>query len=101
MIPDLEKEITKLEKYFKKNGREELLNELRNLDNASRRKRIMDQAILEQEITDTKKKNAEKDPVKSALSVIKEHNRMFSEQKRVSQKLSRLLHLLIEDSGKP
>lgn len=97
---DLEKEITKLEKYLLKNGRENLVKELRGLSNEQRRDRMKSQAILEQELTDLKAKAADKDPVKTARGVIQEHNRTYSEQKRMSQKISRFVHLLIEDSGK-
>mgnify|MGYP000853856142 FL=1 len=100
MLPDLEKEITKLERYFKRNGRDELVTELLNMSNDKRRERLMKQAILEQEITDTKKKAEEKEPVANAKAVIREHNATFSEQTRYSRKISRFLHLLIEDSGK-
>ncbi len=99
-MEDLEKEITKLERYLLKNGRESLIQELRSLSNDQRRNRLMKQAILEQEITDTKAKDAEKDPVKSAKAVLKQHNATFNEQRRFSQKISRFIHLLIEDSGK-
>lgn len=97
---DLEKEITKLEKFLIKQGRKTLIEELRALDNDKRRDRLMQQAILEQELTDTKAKDSEKEPVKTAKDVIKEHNATFREQRQMSQRISRFLHLLIEDSGK-
>lgn len=95
-----DKEIIKLERYLKKHAREELINQLRSLDNDALRQRLMKQAILEQEIMDTKSKEGDKDPVKSAKALVKEHNATYNEQKRMSQKISRFIHLLIEDSGK-
>ena len=97
---DLEKEIVKLERYLIKQGRENLVQELRKLDNDDRRQRLMKQAVLEQEIMDTKAKEADKDPVSKAKAIVREHNATYNEQKRMSQKISRFIHLLIEDSGK-
>lgn len=97
---DNEKEITKLERYLKRQGREELIKELRGLDNDDLRQRLMKQAVHEQEIADTKAKAADKDPVANAKSVVREHNATFGEQKRMCQKISRFIHLLIDDSGK-
>jgi hypothetical protein len=97
---DLEKELTKLEKYMKKQGREELVRELRNLDNEERRQRLMKQAVLEQEIADTKIKESEKPEIIEAKDTIKEFNATYREQLQMSKKISRLIHLLIEDSGK-
>lgn len=104
---DLEKEITKLEKKFVKDGRTELVQELRNLTNDQRRERLKLQAIVMQEIIDSKAK-AERDlelkvPVRSlreAISTVKEHNSLFREQMDAAKRLSRFIHLLIEDSGK-
>lgn len=95
-----EKEIIKLERYLKKHARDELVSQLRSLDNDALRQRLMKQAVHEQEIMDTKAKAADQDPVKSAKALVKEHNATFNEQKRMSQKISRFIHLLIEDSGK-
>lgn len=107
MDMDLEKEITKLEKKFIRDGRESLVQELRNLTNDQRRDRLKQQAILMQEIIDNKAK-AERElelkiPVNSlreAISTVKEHHSLFREQTDAAKRLSRFIHLLIEDSGK-
>lgn len=94
---DLEKELTKLEKYLIKQGRGDLVQELRSLDNDTRRDRLMKQAVHEQEILDTKEKDEE-------LKKAKEQARFlagsYNEQTRMVKKISRFIHLLIEDSGK-
>lgn len=107
MTEDSEKEILKLEKKFVRDGRESLVRELRSLTNEQRRDRLKQQAILMQEIIDNKAK-AERElelkiPVKSlreAISTVKDHNSLFREQTDAAKRLSRFLHLLIEDSGK-
>ena len=97
---DLEKEITKLEKKFIRDGRQSLVTELRNLTNEQRRDRLKQQAILVQEIIDNKSKAADEPEMADAISRVKEHNAMFREQVEASKRISRFVHLLIEDSGK-
>lgn len=104
---DLEKEITKLEKKFIRDGRESLVRELRSLTNEQRRDRLKQQAILMQEIADNKAKAEQelelKIPVRSlkeAISTVKEHNSLFREQVDAAKRLSRFIHLLIQDSNK-
>jgi hypothetical protein len=94
---DLEKEITKLERYLNRQGRTDLVQELRNLDNDDRRQRLMQQAVLEQEIQDTKEKDEE---LKKAKAIARDMNATYNEQTRMSRKISRFIHLLIEESGK-
>lgn len=104
---DLEKEITKLEKKYTRDGRLEFIRELRSLTNEQRRDRLKQQAILMQEIIDNKAKAEQelelKVPVKSlreAISTVKDHNSLFREQADAAKRLSRYIHLLIEESGK-
>lgn len=94
---DLEKEITKLERYLIRQGRSELVQELRQLDNDARRQRLMQQAVLEQEIQDTKEKD---EKLKAAKDLARDLNSTYTEQTRMSRKISRFVHLLIEESGK-
>jgi uncharacterized membrane protein len=94
---DLEKEITKLERYLTRQGRSELIQQLRKLSNDDRRQRLMKQAVLEQEIQDTKEKD---EKLKSAKDLARELNSTYTEQTRMARKISRFIHLLIEDSGK-
>lgn len=94
---DLEKEITKLERYLIKQGRQELVNELRNLDNDDRRNRLMKQAVHEQEIMDTRAKD---EKLRKAKEEARFQAASYNEQLRFNKKISRFIHLLIEDSGK-
>ena len=94
---DLEKEITKLEKYLVKQGRGDLVQELRSLDNDKRRDRLMKQAVHEQEILDTKEKDED---LKKAKETARDMAASYNEQTRMVKKISRFIHLLIEDSGK-
>jgi hypothetical protein len=97
MDQDLEKEITKLERYLNRQGRSELVQQLRNLDNDDRRQRLMKQAVHEQEIQDTKQKDGD---LKKAKDLARDLNATYTEQLRMNKKISRFIHLLIEDSGK-
>lgn len=94
---DLEKEMTKLERYLIRQGRNDLVQTLRTLDNDERRNRLMQQAVLEQEIQDTKEKDHK---LRQAKDLARELNATYTEQTRMSRKISRFIHLLIEDSGK-
>lgn len=94
---DLEKEMTKLERALLKDGRKELVEELRSLDNDARRERLMKQAIYEQEVQDTKNKD---EKLKSARAMASFENSKYTDQIRMSKKIARYIHLLIEDSGK-
>lgn len=94
---DLEKEITKLEKYLKRQGREELIRELRDLSNDDRRGRLMKQAVYEQEIFDSKENDKD---LKAAKEKARDLNAVYNENLRLNKKISRFIHLLIEDSGK-
>lgn len=94
---DLEKELTKLEKYLTRQGRTDLINDLRNLDNDERRQRLMKQAVYEQEIMDAKAKD---EGLKAAKTVAKDLGAVYNENLRMNKKISRLIHLMIEDSGK-
>lgn len=97
---DLEKEITKLERKLTKDGRANLVQELRSLTNDQRRERLKQQAILAQEIVDSKDKAAKQPDMAEAISKVKDHNALFREQSDNCKRIARFIHLLIEDSGK-
>lgn len=90
-----EKEVIKLEKYLRKQGRDELIQSLRACSDTEKRARLLQQAVLEQEITDTKDRD---EKLKEANDKSKELNATYSEQTRVCRKISRFIHLLIGDS---
>lgn len=97
MALDLEKEITKFERYLVKQGREDLVKELRDLDNDTRRQRLMKQAVYEQEIMDAK---ANDKGLRDAKEEARSLGSVYNENLRMNKKISRFIHLLIEDSGK-
>lgn len=97
---DLEKEITKLERKFIRDGRDSLVQELRKLNNDQRRDRLKGQAILAQEITDSKEKASRVPETAEAISKVREHNGLFREQSDNCKRIARFIHLLIEESGK-
>lgn len=97
MSQDLELERTKLEKYLVKNGRLNLVQELRDLDNDARRQKLMKQAVYEQEIMDVKANDAD---LQAAKSLARDLGSVYNENLRMNKKISRFIHLLIEDSGK-
>lgn len=94
---DLEKEITKLERYLNRQGRTELVQELRRLSNDARRERLKGQAIHEQETLDLRAKDKK---LIAAKAEARDLNAIYNEQLRMNKKISRFIHLLIEDSGK-
>ena len=94
---DLEKEITKLERYLIKQGRDELVKELQNLDNDERRQRLIKQAVYEQEIMDAKASDQDLQAAKDKARAL---GSVYNENLRMNKKISRYIHLKIEDSGK-
>lgn len=94
---DLEKELTKLERYLRRQGRGELVQELRSLDNDERRQRLMKQAVYEQEIMDAKANDAK---LKAAKEEARDLGAVYNENLRMNKKISRFIHLLVEDSGR-
>lgn len=92
-----ELERTKLEKYLIKNGRKNLIEELRGLDNDGRRQKLMKQAVYEQEIIDSKAADGD---LKRAKDEARDLAAVYNENLRMNKKISRFIHLLIEDSGK-
>jgi hypothetical protein len=97
---DLEKELTKLERYLIRHSRETLIQELKSLSNDQRRNRLMKQAVHEQEIFDTKDKESQKEEIQNAKTMLREFNALYNEQLKLNRKIARYIHLLIEDSGK-
>jgi hypothetical protein len=96
MTPDLEKEVTKLEKYLIRNGRSELVVELRRLDLEQLKKRIQDQAIYKQESITARQKD---EGLSEAKAKAKEMAAPYNESIRMNDKISRFISLLMGESG--
>lgn len=95
MITDeLEKEMTKLEKYLKKQGRNELVQELHGLKSDQLKSRLLGQAMHYQEIMDTK---AIDEKLTDALELVKSLRASYNEQLRMNKKISRFISLLLKD----
>lgn len=96
MTEDLEKEATKLEKYLIRNGRSELVVELRRLGLDQLKKRMQDQAIHRQECITARQKD---EGLKEAKEKARELAAPYNESIRMCDKISRFVSLLMEDSG--
>jgi hypothetical protein len=92
----LEKERTKLERYLKRNGSPNLIEDLGRLNLEQLKKRIQDQAIHKQD-TITEKQNDEK--LNELKDKVREMNATYNEQIRMNDKISRYISLLIKDVG--
>lgn len=91
-----EKELTKLERYLKRNGSPNLVEDLRRLSLEQLKKRIQDQAIHKQD-TITEKQNDEK--LNTLKDQVGEMNRTYNDQIRMNDKISRFISLLMKDLG--
>jgi hypothetical protein len=91
-----DKEMTKLEKYLRRNGSPNLIVDLRKLTADELRKRIQDQAIYKQD-TITLKQN---DEVLNGLKdQVREQTRTYNDNIRMNDKISRFISLLLKDLG--
>ena len=91
-----EKEVTKLERYLKRNGSPNLVEDLRRLSLEQLKKRMQDQAIHKQD-TITEKQNDEK--LNKLKDQVREMNATYNEQIRMNDKISRFVSLLMKDLG--
>lgn len=95
-MEDLEKEIVKLERYLLRQGRDELIRELRSLDVKKLENRLLGQAKHEQEIMDTK---ANDQKLKEAKEQARDYNSVYTEQLRMNKKIARFISLLMKEQG--
>jgi hypothetical protein len=93
---DNELELTKLEKYFRKEGRYTLVEELRRLSREELGTRLQGQAKHLQDIIDTKAKD---EKLKAAKEDVREYSETYNRQKRMCDKISRLIHLIVQEQG--
>lgn len=91
-----DKEMIKLERYLKRNGSPNLIEDLRKLTSDELKKRIQDQAIYKQE-TITAKQNDE--ALAQAKEKAKELTGPYNESIRMNDKISRFISLLLKDLG--
>lgn len=92
----LEKEVYKLEKYLKRNGSPNLVEDLRRLSLEQLKKRMQDQAIHKQD-TITEKQNDQ--ALNELKDKVREMNSTYNDQIRMNDKISRFISLLMKDLG--
>lgn len=92
----LEKEVTKLERYFIKNGRHELVAELRRSNREQLHERLKKQAIHLQEIADSKAKDEKLKEAKNEVSFL---SSPYNDSKTMCNRISRLIHLIVQEQG--
>ena len=96
MTEDQEKESTKLEKYLIRQGRQELVLELRQASKDLLKKKIQDQAIYKQETISARQAD---EGLKEAKAKAREMAAPYNESIRMNEKLSRFISLLMEDAN--
>ncbi len=96
MTEDLEKEMTKLEKYLIKEGRKDFVIEMRQSDSPKRESKLLGLAKHKQELITLMSKDV---ALKTAKEIVKGLKAPYNEQKRMNDKLSRFVHLLSEEEG--
>jgi hypothetical protein len=92
----LEKERTKLERYLKKNGSPNLIQDLSRLSLEQLKKRIQDQAIHKQDTITAKQGDTDLNELKDK---VRERNAYWNDQIRMNDKISRYISLLMKDLG--
>ncbi len=92
----LEKERTKLEKYLKKNARENLVTEINVMNKDQLQKRLLDQQIEKQKEITLKNNN---DKLNSLKDQLREQTAVHNERIRMNDKISRFVSLVLEEKS--
>lgn len=92
----LEKEITKLEKYLIRQGREDFVVAMRNADAQSLDFKLLGLAKHKQEIANTKARDIEFNEAKERA---KELEAPYKEQLKMNEKLARFVSLVMKEKG--
>jgi hypothetical protein len=96
MISDeLVKESTKLEKYLIKEGRKDLVIELRRLGPEELKQRLLKQTLYKQEILDSREAN---ETLKKLKESVKLENAPYAENLRMTDKIARFINLLLKEN---
>lgn len=91
---DLEKEVTKLERYLIRNGRETLVREIRALNPEQLKKKMQEYAMYRQELIDFKANDKD---LREAKKKVSELNAPHNENIRANDKITRFVSLVIKD----
>lgn len=92
----LEKEITKLEKYLKRELREDFIERMRNSGPQEREEELLKLAKYAQEIQNTMNSDEELDLAKRKVSELRYP---YQRDKNMNKKLTRFVHLLMKEDG--
>jgi len=90
----LEKEVTKLEKFLKNEGRQDFIDEMRTVDLEALDAKILNLAKHRQEILNTRANDAE---LERAKEVKKDLEAPYKEQLKMNEKLTRFVSLVMKD----
>ncbi len=92
---DLEKEVTKLEIYLRKNNRQDFIDEMRNAGPEQLDAKMLSLAKHKEEVANTRARDEE---LKASKAKTKELNAPYNEQLRMNAKLSRFVSLMMQES---
>lgn len=90
------KEVTKLEKWLKNQGRQDFIDKIRNSTNTQMEAEILKLAKHKQDIMSTKAKDEE---LKKARENVRGLNAPYAEQGRFNDKMTRFAALVLEEKG--
>lgn len=93
---DLEKEITKLEKYLRRQKDAQFIIDLRKLSTEELRGRMLQQAVYRQETITAKQRDEGLRAAKDTASALAAP---YNESVRMNDKISRFISLLLEENG--
>jgi hypothetical protein len=91
-----ERELEKLRKYFRKEGRDTMLEELQHEGESARNLRFTNLAKHAQAIIETQDRDEELNSLKDK---VKELNKPYNDQKNANKKLQRLVRLTMKEDG--
>lgn len=93
---NLEKEITKLEKYLLRQGRQDFLVDMKKSTKEEREAKLLSLTQHKQELLTTM---ANDDELNSLKEKVKFARSVYTDQTKMNDKLSRFIHLLMKDEG--
>ena len=96
MSEDLEKEITKLERYLRRQKDAQFIIDLRQLNPDELKERMKQQALYRQETITARQRDEE---LKRAKEKSRDLAAPYNESVRMNDKISRFISLLLEESG--
>ena len=96
LTEDLEKEITKLERYLIREGRKEFVLEMRQAGEEGRKAKLLSLVKYAQEIEDTKKNDEKLNRAKAEVTAL---SYGYNKDKSMNAKLQRFIFLVNKEDG--